>query len=177
MGAAQRGDQAAYERLLREILPVLRSYVGFRLRDSSAVEDIVQEVLISVHRARHTFQHGRPFGGWLRAIARNAVVDAQRARSRRLRRELAVAESIPRVQQDPGQSLSSRVAAPLSPTLRRALESLPPAQRQAVESIQVHELTVAEAAKVAGISPGAFRVRAHRGYRALRAILGERERE
>ncbi|MFQ5696977.1 MAG: RNA polymerase sigma factor [Myxococcota bacterium] len=177
MRAAQRGDQAAYEKLLREVLPVLRSYVGFRLRDSSRVEDVVQEVLISVHRARHTYQSGRPFGGWLRAIARNAVIDAQRARMRRIRRELAVAESTAAAEIDERPSLTSRVGAPLSPSLRRALESLPPAQRQAVESIQIHELTVAEAAEKAGISPGALRVRAHRGYKALRAILGERERE
>jgi RNA polymerase sigma-70 factor (ECF subfamily) len=60
----------------------------------------------------------------------------------------------------------------LSPELVRALEALPDTQRQAVELIHVEGLTVAEAASWAGVSISALKVRAHRGYRALRALLG-----
>jgi RNA polymerase sigma-70 factor (ECF subfamily) len=61
----------------------------------------------------------------------------------------------------------------LSPELSEALVALPPGQRQAVELLQVQGLTVAEAAVRAGVSPGALKVRAHRGYRAMRARLAE----
>ena len=168
MRAAQDGDSAAYDRLLREVLPELRAFVGARLRDASASEDVVQNVLFSIHRARHTFQPGRPFGPWMRAIARNAVIDAQRARSLRLKRELPLEPGVdlpdPREASDPN--------APLPAYLQRALEALPAAQREAVELIHLRELSVAEAAERVGIRPGALKVRAHRGYKALRALLG-----
>ena len=52
-----------------------------------------------------------------------------------------------------------------------ALEELPDGQRQAVLLIHFEGLTVVEAAERAGISKVALKVRAHRGYRALRALL------
>jgi RNA polymerase sigma-70 factor (ECF subfamily) len=168
MARAQRGDAQAYDSLLREALPVLRSFVRVRLRDPSGEEDVVQNVLMSIHRARHTYEPGRAFGPWMRAIARNAVVDAQRARSRRALREVSgsEADAFPAPAEDPPPS------AALSPRLQRALDSLPPSQREAVELIHVRDLSVAEAAASVGVTPGALRVRAHRGYRALRALLG-----
>ena len=142
MAAAQDGDAAAYESLLRELVPALRSVVGSRLRDFAAAEDVVQNVLLSVHRARHTYDPGRPFGPWLRAITRNAVVDALRARGKRSERETALADSD--LLADDRES--SRAAAPLSARMARALAELPPAQREAVELIQLRELSVVEAA-------------------------------
>ncbi|MEE9281183.1 MAG: sigma-70 family RNA polymerase sigma factor [Myxococcota bacterium] len=168
MEAAQAGDGVAYERLLLAVLPVLRQLVSARLGDPSSVEDVVQNVLFSIHRARHTFQPGRPFGPWMRAIARNAVVDGQRQRSGRLRRERPLSEA----EEVEDKSEATAAAAPLSSSLRRALEALPPGQRQAVELIHLRELSVSEAAKRVGITPGALKLRAHRGYRALRALLG-----
>ena len=63
----------------------------------------------------------------------------------------------------------------LSPELERALSSLPAKQREAVELLQIESLSVSEAAQRVGVSAGALKVRAHRGYRALRAILGRRD--
>ena len=53
-----------------------------------------------------------------------------------------------------------------------ALDTLPGAQRQAVTLLKVKGLSVAEAAQEAGVSPGALKLRAHRGYKALRDLLG-----
>jgi len=173
MAAAQEGDATAYETLLREIAPALRVFVGMRVREVSAAEDVVQNVLLSLHRARHTYQPDRPFGPWLRAIARNAVTDSLRARSRRAEREAPLPDSdLIADTREP-----SRADAPLSPRMARALEELPPAQREAVLLIHVRELSVVEAAERAGISVSALKVRAHRGYKALRALLGGRGRD
>ena len=81
MALAQEGDKAAYEHLLADILPVLRSFARRRLGDDVAAEDVVQEILLSMHRARRTYRPERPFEPWLFAIARNAVIDFQRARA------------------------------------------------------------------------------------------------
>jgi RNA polymerase sigma-70 factor (ECF subfamily) len=167
MAAAQGGDAKAYESLLRELLPEIRSLVRRRLRDEAAVEDIVQNTLLAIHRSRHTYRSERPFGPWLRAVARNAFLDHARVRSRRSEREVSL-EAVPEPAEESPPLLEEAV---LSPELERALAELPPAQREAVELIQLRGLSVAEAAVKAGVSTSALKVRAHRGYRALRARL------
>ncbi len=168
MAAAQSGDSEAYETLLRAILPSIRPYVISRMRNVDQAEDVVQNVLFAIHRSRHTYRPDRPFGPWLRAVTRNATIDALRARARRESRE------------DPLEKHEHRLCAneeieilPESdPSLANALSQLPPAQRQAVEMLHLRELSVAEAAALLGITTGAFKVRAHRGRVALRRILG-----
>lgn len=171
MIASQAGDAAAYEKLLFELLPYVRRQVARRVLEPAEREDIVQNVLISLHRARHTYRSERPFVPWLRAVVRNASIDWLRARGRRSRQELrgdveALAE--------PAYQPPLPCEDALSPELEGALASLPASQREAVELLHVEGLSVAEAAERVGVSPGALKVRAHRGYRALRALLVRR---
>ena len=172
MRAAQAGDANAYRQLLLAIQPKVRAIVRSRLRDPAAADDVVQNALLAIHRGRATYRPERPFGPWMRAIVRNAVVDHFRERKRRGDRETSI---------DVGEWQDLRPPAsveqePLPPELRDALDALPEAQREAVTLIQVEGLSVAEAALRVGVSPGALKVRAHRGYRALRdALSGLRE--
>jgi RNA polymerase sigma-70 factor (ECF subfamily) len=172
MIAAQAGDAVEYERLLLELLPAVRAMVRRRIRDHGVIEDVVQNVLLSLHRARHTYRSERPFGPWLRAIARNAVIDWSRRRARRAQREFP----LPREDTVPDPAPAFPEGQTLSPALEQALGELPEAQREAVRLLQVEGLSVAEAALRVGVTPGALKVRAHRGYRALRERLG-RERK
>ncbi len=167
MARAQNGDAEAYAKLLHEILPFTRAYVSSRLRDAATVDDVVQNVLMSIHRARHTYRPERPFVAWLRAIARNAVIDSVRERARRSQRETPLADYDP----PSGMPLPDEFDQGLSPELERALAALPPNQREAVELLHVEQLSVAEAAERVGVKPGALKVRAHRGYQALRSRL------
>jgi RNA polymerase sigma factor (sigma-70 family) len=168
MAAAQSGDAGAYQKLLEELLPVVGRMVRARLFDASAVDDVTQNALLSIHRARHTYRAERPFGPWLRAVVRNAVIDWLRERRRRSGREVEVEqiELLP----DPNSG-AEPVSRELSPALVEALGALPDKHRQAVELLQLRGLSVAEAALRVGVSPGALKVRAHRGYRALRERL------
>jgi DNA-directed RNA polymerase specialized sigma24 family protein len=78
MAHAQDGDRSAYQRLLREITPYLRSLAARRHRDPSDVEDAVQDILLTVHAIRHTFDPTRPFGPWLVTIANRRFIDRLR---------------------------------------------------------------------------------------------------
>ncbi len=166
MAAAQQGDRVAYERLLREVLPAVRAFVGVRMRWMPGAEDVVQNVLLSIHRARHTYRPEQPFGPWLRAIARNAITDSLRASLRIEGRSVPI-EHVEGSLRGPPPPPDGE----LSQELSDALSALPPLHREAVELIHLRDLTVAEAAARVGISPGALKVRAHRGYKALRARL------
>ena len=170
MAAAQEGDAAAYDRLLRELLPALRGFVTAQLRDPATSEDVVQNVLLSLHRARHTYRPERRFEPWFWTITRNAIIDAQRSRQVRQQREQPLGDFEPPSDARPPDDDSSAI----SPALQRALGELPTSQRQAVELLHLHQLSVAEAAHRVGVSPGALKVRAHRGYRALRGMLAEK---
>src|SRR5712691_7241393 len=94
MRAAQDGDGGAYLRLLAEVTPLLRRAIqrqrGFL--QSSDIEDIVQDTLVSLHTVRATYDPDRPFVPWLMAIARNRVVDAARRYGRLTINEISVAE-------------------------------------------------------------------------------------
>jgi len=173
MVAAQDGDAAAYERLLREIVPGLRRLVALVVRDPCAEEDVVQNVLLSIHRARHTYLPQRPFGPWLRSVTRNAARDALRIRAARSRRELGWSPEIfERLPAPPAAPANE----PLSPELLDALAALPATQREAVGLLHLEDLSISEAATRAGVTAGALRVRAHRALRSLRAWLEGDER-
>lgn len=169
MAAAQAGDQAAYSRLLEDLLPLIRRVVRGRVPDASSADDVMQEVLLSIHTARHTYRPERPLGPWVRTIARNASIDWGRRQTRELKRQVDVDTVEPRAS-GPAPDEFERG---LSPELSRALESLPDAQREAVVLLKLEGLTVEEAANRVGVTSGALKLRAHRGYRGLRDVLGQ----
>jgi RNA polymerase sigma-70 factor (ECF subfamily) len=168
MTSAQRGDALAYERLLEDLLPFVRGVVRARIGDDPGAEDVVQEVLLSIHTARHTFQAGRELEPWVRAIARNATIDALRRRVRQRARDAGAEVDALADEREPANA----EAAPLPRELERALERLPQVQREAVMLLKVKGLSVAEAARRARTTPGALKLRAHRGYKLLRDWLG-----
>jgi RNA polymerase sigma factor (sigma-70 family) len=169
MASAQRGDALAYELLLEELLPFVRGVVRMRIGDDPNAEDVVQDVLLAIHTARHTFQAGRELEPWVRTIARNAVIDSVRRKNRSRARDAGIeADALP---DDPRERASAE-AQPLPRAMSRALELLPTVQREAVMLLKVEGLSVVEAAQRARTTPGALKLRAHRGYKLLRDLLG-----
>ena len=83
MAAAQAGDRAAYEALLRDCVPLIRAVALRQGVGADHVEDVVQDVLLTVHRARQTYDPGRSFNGWLRTIAERRAIDLLRRIGRR----------------------------------------------------------------------------------------------
>jgi RNA polymerase sigma-70 factor (ECF subfamily) len=92
MKAAQTGDVRAYVRLLEEVAPKIRRIVRGRWKflGGDDTEDIVQDVLLSLHAVRSTYDPQRPFMPWLRAITRNRLADAMRRYARREAQEVHV---------------------------------------------------------------------------------------
>ena len=164
MARAQSGDGDAYRLLLERVASDLRSFFRRRVREVQEVEDLVQDTLMTVHRARHTWDPARPFEPWLYAIARNTLADAFRRDRRRAERHAADDDLLTVAAETPSHESA----------LDGIFDGLPDGQREALEMVKIKGLSIEQAAARAGVSQGAMRVRIHRGYRALRArLLGE----
>jgi RNA polymerase sigma-70 factor (ECF subfamily) len=171
MAAAQGGDRAAYEHLLREVVPFLRALAARQHRTPDRIEDVVQEVLLTVHRVRHTYDPTRPFSHWLAAIARRRSIDALRRRGRTDAAEVSDAQAYetfvdPRAKAE--MEARDRVAG-----LGPSIASLPRGQREALELVKLRELSLAEASRASGKSIASLKVSVHRAIRALRAMMGD----
>jgi RNA polymerase sigma-70 factor (ECF subfamily) len=169
MARAQAGERLAYEALLRDILPFLRALARYRFRDARDVEDVVQDVLVTLHTIRHTYDPARPFRPWLATIARRRIVDHVRVRVRTVGRE-SVIDDVPETflaapTNEPRDEAAERL-------LRQALETLPAGQRQAVELLKLKDMSLKEASEVSGQSVGALKVAMHRALKTLKRALG-----
>jgi RNA polymerase sigma-70 factor (ECF subfamily) len=170
MAAAQAGDRHAYEHVLSESVPLIRGVARHQGVAVDALDDVVQETLLTVHRVRHTYDPARSYAAWLSAIARRRAIDALRSHVRRARRETADEHAFERLSDHDDASLDSE-RAQNARQLRAAIATLPPGQREAVEQLGLKERTLAEAANATGRNAGALKVNLHRALKALRSRL------
>ena len=168
MAHAQGGNAEAYRRLLEEITPYLRSLAVRWCRDPSEAEDAVQDVLLTVHAIRHTYDPTRPFGPWLVAITNRRMIDRLRRRGRQRARETPL---MPEHETFAATPANQSEVALEGRALASAIERLPPGQRQAIRLLKLKEMSLKEAAAATGMSIAALKVATHRGLKALRKIL------
>lgn len=169
MRATQGGDGAAYARLLAAVTPIIRRMAARRWTGSEEADDLVQDVLLSLHQVRHTWDPGRPFLPWLIAIAHNRLADIQRRQMRRTKGEVAVDVLPETFSNNEAKELIERMAD--AEELNRALATLSPRQRQVVEMLRLKEMSLKEASAASGMSIAALKVSMHRAMKALRAVL------
>lgn len=169
MRAAINGDAAAYNRLLTGLAPALRSVARRRLSRAGIsvdeAEDVVQETLLAIHLKRHTWDTSLPFAPWVKAIARNKLVDAMRRRGRR--DYVSIDEFAEVLASDASEPT------PIPGKLDTHLQSLPDRQRNVVRAISLDGASIREAATQFGMSEGAVRVALHRGLASLAAKFGK----
>lgn len=172
MVAAQGGDGTAYGRLLRDIAPFVRILLRRSGIGAGPAEDVVQDVLLTVHRVRETYDPTRPFIPWLTAITRRRMIDAVRRSSRIDAFEEAAPDALEEVANS--RANAGHESRENREWLHAAMQGLPPKQRMALELVKLRELPVVEAAALSGQTPGAVKVNVHRAVRALRTMLGGR---
>jgi RNA polymerase sigma-70 factor (ECF subfamily) len=167
------GDARSFDSLYEQVAPKLLRYLIRLSGDVSTAEDLLQLSFLKVHKARDSYIEGAQPLPWMYTIAHRTFLDETRRRKRS--RMVDVAGEVP----EQSASLDGRPSAAqevpadsekLSETMA-ALQCLPPAQRQAVVLTKLDGKTMQEAAQIAGTTIGAMKVRAHRGYAALRKNL------
>ena len=171
MQTAQTGDAAAYVRLLEEIAPRIRRIVRghWKFLGAEDTEDIVQDILLSLHAVRATYDPERPFMPWLLAITRNRLTDGARRYLRHEAQEVHV--------EDWAVTFSSISANSNNETfgdldaLRHAIRALPPRQRTAIEMLKLREMSLKDAAAACGMSVGSLKIATHRAMSTLRKTM------
>lgn len=165
------GDDSAFGEVYDRLAPRLFAFLYRQTRDHAKAEDVVQQTMLQIHRARGRFIPGAHVVPWAFAIARRLVIDAHRRR-----REVLLTTD----EEAAGELLASldasadelAIAKEVAQRLSAELERLPENQRVAFELIKQEGLSVAEAAEALGTTVAAVKLRAHRAYESLRSALG-----
>ncbi len=158
-----------FEALYERTFPRVYAYVASLLRDRSAAEDVTAQAFERAYRKRTGY---RPARGtpeqWIFGIARNAALDELRRRKRR-----AGLESEP---QDTGVAAVEDQAdhALRREVVRAALERLDGPERDLVALKFMGGLSIAEIARVTGLSESNASTRLHRTMTKLREACHER---
>jgi RNA polymerase sigma-70 factor (ECF subfamily) len=156
MIAAQKGDESAYTSLLLELKDAIRAYLIARFGYTNVLDDCVQDCLLSVHQARHTYNRRRPFRPWLFAIVRNKMID----HLRKVRPAITLDPALQSYEPDfDGVRDSEKLLGQLSANMREPLFLT-----------RFVGLSTRECADQLGVSENVVKVRIHRGIRKLRAL-------
>ncbi|MBT8041155.1 MAG: sigma-70 family RNA polymerase sigma factor [Gammaproteobacteria bacterium] len=170
MVSAQSGNESDYRQLLGELTDVIQRFLRSRFGNRPVIEDCVQEALIAIHKARHTYNPKRPFRPWLFAIVRNKTIDT--LRKQRQRENLAKRY---RREQEVLARPSGQVAYPQELAGGPLFRSLSNQHREVLVLTKIIGFSIAETAEKLHISESAVKVRVHRAVGKLRKMMKEEE--
>lgn len=155
------GDAASYQKFLQSLTCILRARVGRKLPDAD-VEDVVQEILISVHKARHTHDGKRPLMPWVMAIARFRMADHLRKLYSRGQHQLLDIDDLKETLAD------VTIAAPGNEVLDELLTGVPEREQKILTLMHVQGYTAKETGAQLDMKESAVKVAAHRAIKKIR---------
>lgn len=164
---AQAGDKKAYQELLIYMYDYIKMSVRKNFSNPEIAEDLVQDILIAFHKAKHTYDPKKPFKPWISAIIRFKVIDQLRKTYKLKEREVFVENS------ETFDSPATNMQTETMIDLERALKQLPEKQRRSFSLLKLDGLSVKEASIETGWSEASIKVSAHRAYKLLRKFFGE----
>jgi RNA polymerase sigma-70 factor (ECF subfamily) len=171
MQKSLNGDTQAYALLLKESARLLRPYLAKRLYSGNEVDDVLQEILISVHKARHTYDGERPYKPWLYAIAKFRLQDHLRAH---YADELHGAEDLSEIEETLPDNMHETDFN--FESISAEVDKLPEKQATILRLMHHEGYTAKEVAEKIGMNESAVKVAAHRAYKILREKLKDHER-
>jgi RNA polymerase sigma-70 factor (ECF subfamily) len=172
----QRGDDAAFEELVRahggRLLSVARRFLG----SSDDAQDAVQEAFIKAFKAIHTFEERAQLHTWLHRILVNTAL--MKLRERRRKPEESLDDLLPTFASDGHQTTESREWSDAiferketAALVRDAIASLPEQYRLVLVLRDLEEHDTAETARILKTTTTVVKVRLHRARQALRTLL------
>ena len=159
------GNANDYARFLTSITPMLKRMVGRRLA-ACDVEDVVQEILISVHKARHTHDGLRPIMPWLTSIAKFRISDHLRRHYTQRQDKTVDISELENILADVTEDIES------SESIDELLEGMPDNQRRILTLMHVEGYTAKEVGAQMNMNESAVKVSAHRAIKKIREKFG-----
>jgi RNA polymerase sigma-70 factor, ECF subfamily len=159
------GDPDAFGELFRRHRDQMWALALRITRDPEVAADAVQEAFIAAFRGAGSFRGEAAVTTWLHRIVVNSSLD----RLRRIKPVAQLPDADLNVLADPAdhhRSVEIRI------DVRAALDQLPEGQRMALVLVDMHGLSVAEAARVLSIAEGTVKSRCSRGRAAMVPLLG-----
>lgn len=157
----QAEDPPDLRRDIASLLPELRAYARFLVRDRSKSDDLVQDTVVRALASMAQFQPGTSLKSWAFTILRNAFYE----QTRRRRREDAAMALHAQTASEAVQAYHGEMT-----DLSQLLWSLPPLLREALVLVGAQEMTHEEAAAICGVPVGTMRARVSRARRQLSAL-------
>ena len=183
MQLALAGDKLAYTDVLHETARFLRHFLTKRVRHASEVDDLLQEILLSIHKARHTYDGERPYKPWAFAIAKFRLLDYLRAHyADHLHSAIELSEMENHVSVSGDSPLGNVTWGNVTESsftyesIREEIQLLPEKQATILQMMHQEGCTAKEVAAKIGMKESAVKVAAHRAYKVLRKRLGENGR-
>jgi RNA polymerase sigma-70 factor, ECF subfamily len=172
----QRGDDSAFEAIVRthggRLLSVARRFLG----NNEDAQDAVQDAFIRAFKAIHTFEARAQLHTWLHRILVNTAL--MKLRERRRRPTESIDDLLPSYAGDGHQAVPSRdwsdallERKETAGIVRQAIEMLPDQYREVLVLRDIEEKDTAEAAEILGTTSNVVKVRLHRARQALRTLL------
>ena len=179
MGRYCDGEAAAFHRLYALLAPKILAYLVSLIADRALAEDLLQQTFLKVHQSRASYVRDANPVPWIYTIAHRSFLDEVRKRKRAPVKLTSDGElpSEPRAgltghaEEHQGRDDDDGAAARVS---LADLEGLPHNQKEALLLTKIHGHSVTQAAMIAGTTPGAIKLRAHRAYVTLRQRLASR---
>jgi RNA polymerase sigma-70 factor (ECF subfamily) len=163
--AAKRGDQGAFEGLVRETHRSVYGLVYRLVGNHDDAADVMQETYLRVWRGLRSFRGDAAFDTWVYRVAANAAMSHLKKRSRD-------PEPVDPTEQAPFERPVLQPEEPLdAEVLERALPKLPVAMRTVIVMKDMYGFSLEEIAKHVGATEGAVKVRLFRARRRLAELM------
>lgn len=160
---AQAGDSGAYSELLLGLVSFLKNYLKRRIFDKNEIEEVIQEILLALHKSLHTYDSEKSFMSWLMSIVEYKIIDYIRA----LQKHKSVnIESIPNI------FASMNTDSDLKLDLEKAISGLSSREQNILTRLKVEGHSINEVAKQLKLSGANVKVIAHRAYLNLKKQFG-----
>lgn len=159
--SGQKGSQADYARFLASITPLLKRMVGRRL-NVAEVDDVVQEILISIHKARHTYDGIRPMMPWIASIAKFRITDHLREHYTARRDKTVDISGLENILADVTEEAGDRES------IDELLKDITKQHQRILTLMHVEGYTAKEVGAQMNMKESAVKVAAHRAIKKIR---------
>lgn len=166
MRLALSGDMGAYRILLEKIGDKIDTHLHFKIFEKEDIPDICQDILISIHNARHTYDVNKPFLPWVMAITKYKTIDYIKKKTR----ESNTLTPIDNLVQDPliAESLNNLCS---SIEVEALMATLKKKERKLLSYVKLEGYSVKEAALEFSMTESNVKVSVHRIIKKLKVSV------